>query len=305
VNSSKPSLSSYSVLVVDDEEHVRTMLADFFRGRGCHVRQAPDGAVALGLIEEQIPDLVLSDIRMPVMDGIELFRIIRERFQRTRRVLMTNYNADDYIALVRKHNIGNILVKGPDFNLAEVDECVTSILTGDIFGLGRYFPGRKLTSAAIDSYARSEEVCSLIERRCGGSRDAFLHMAVDELIANAVFHAVLRLSGVPREDWRGDITLPADGAITVTWACDDEKIGVSVEDHKGNLKKVDALRWIDKEDTSGREREEHGHGLYLVRRFVDRFIVNIDPGRRTECIVIQYFNREHLKHFKPLLINEI
>jgi two-component system response regulator (stage 0 sporulation protein F) len=305
VNASKRQLSDYSVLVVDDEEHVRRLLADYFSGRGCHVRQAADGAAALGLIEEQIPDLVLSDIRMPVMDGIELFRIIRERFQRIRHVLMTGYNVDDYIALIRKQNIGNILVKGPEFNLAEVDECVTAILTGDIFGLGRYFHGRRLTSAAIDSYARSEEVCSLIERQCGGSRDAFLHMAVDELVANAVFHGVLRLSGVPREEWRGDIALPADSAITVTWAFDDEKIGIAVEDHKGNLKKVDALRWLDKEDNAGREREEHGHGLFLVRRLIDRFIINIDPGRRTECIVIQYFKRDHLHHFKPLLINEL
>ena len=298
-------LSRYSVLVVDDEERVRAMLDSFFRGRGYHVRLAADGAAALKLIEEQVPDIVLSDIRMPVMDGIELFRVIRERFQRIRHVLMTGYNVDDYLALIRKHNIGNILVKGPEFNLVEVDECVRSILTGDVFGLGRYFPGRRLTSTAIDSYARSEEVCSMVEKQCGGSTDAFLHMAVDELIANAVFHGVLRLTGIPREQWHGDIALAADSAITVTWACDGEKIGVSVEDHKGNLKKVDALRWIDKEDTSGREREEHGHGLFLVRRFVDRFIINIDPGRRTECIVIQYFNRDHLHNFKPILINEI
>ncbi|MBN2188598.1 MAG: response regulator [Chitinispirillaceae bacterium] len=305
MNASKPSLSSYSVLVVDDEERIRTMLEGFFRGRGYHVRLAADGVAALAAIEEQIPDIVLSDIRMPVMDGIELFRVIRERFQRIRHVLMTSYNVDDYLALIRQHNIGNILVKGPEFNLAEVDECVRSLLTGDIFGLGRYFPGRKLTSTAIDSYARSEEVCSMVEKQCGGSRDAFLHMAVDELIANAVFHGVLRLTGIPREQWQGDIALDADSAITVTWARDGEKIGVSVEDHKGNLKKVDALRWLDKEDQSGREREEHGRGLYLVRRFIDRFIINIDPGRRTECIVIQHFNRDHLHTFKPLLINEI
>lgn len=302
---SKPLSSNYSVLVVDDEEHVRGMLVDFFRGRGCHVRQAADGAAALSLIEEQIPDIVLSDIRMPIMDGIELFRVIRERFPRIRQVLMTGYNVDDYIALIRRHNIGSILVKGPDFNLAEVDECVMSLLSGDIFGLGRHFPGRKLTSTAIDSYARSETVCAIIEKQCGGSRDAFLHMAVDELIANAVFHGVLRLTGIPRSEWRGDITLPADSAITVTWACDGEKIGVAVEDHRGNLKKVDALRWLDKENTSGLEGEEHGRGLFLVRRLIDRFIINIDPGCRTECIVIQYFNRDHLHHFKPLLINEI
>jgi len=294
----------YSVLVVDDEEPVRRMLADFFRGCGYHVRQAADGAAALALIEEQIPDIVVSDIRMPVMDGIELFRIIKERYHRIRLVLMTGYNVDDYLALIRKHNIGNILVKGPDFNLKEVDGCIRSILTGDIFGLGRYFPDRKLESVAIDTYARSEEVCSMIARQCVGREDAYLQAAIDELIANAVFHGVLQLTGISREQWRGDIIAP-DSAITVTWASDAEKIGVAVEDPRGNLKKVDALRWLDREDKSGREREEHGHGLYLVRHLIDRFIINIDPGRRTECIIIQHFNRDHLHLFKPLLINEI
>ena len=96
MNASKRQLSDYSVLV-------RRLLADYFSGRGCHVRQAADGAAALGLIEEQIPDLVLSDIRMPVMDGIELFRIIRERFQRIRHVLMTGYNVDELARCIATH----------------------------------------------------------------------------------------------------------------------------------------------------------------------------------------------------------
>jgi CheY-like chemotaxis protein len=269
------------------------------------VRQAANGAEALARIQEQVPDIVVSDIRMPEIDGMELFRIIRERWPRLKHVLMTAYDVDEYLSLIRKHNIGNILVKGADFNLAEIDECVSSLLSGDIFGLARHFPGRRLDSAAIDCYARSEEVCGRIAQECLGRENLYVHMAVDELIANAVFHGVLRLTGVQREKWRDDAVLPPESAITVTWARDDEKIGVAVEDPRGNLKKVDALRWLDQEAAEDRGSEEHGRGLYLVRRLIDRFIINIDPGRRTECIILQYFNRDHLRQCKPLQINEI
>lgn len=295
----------YSVLIVDDEIVICQLLETFFSSRGYETRSAMNGIDALQKIAGQIPDIVISDIRMPGMDGIELFKNIKERFPQVKLVLMTGYNVDEYLSLIRRHNIGNILVKGPDFSLREVDTYIRSILTGDIFGLERHFPRSKLHQVAIESYARSEEVCTMISKQCHGHDDLFLKMAIDELISNAVFHGVLQLTGIPRERWRDDLKIDQGSAITVSWASDSEKIGVSVEDPKGNLKKVDALRWLDQSDNSGRDTEEHGRGLYLVRRLIDRFIINIDPGKRTECIVIQYFNRDHTNQFKPLQIHEL
>jgi CheY-like chemotaxis protein/anti-sigma regulatory factor (Ser/Thr protein kinase) len=295
----------YSVLVVDDELVICQLLETFFASRGYATRSARNGMEALARIAEENPDIVISDIRMPIMDGIELFRVIKEHYPQIKLILMTGYNVDEYLTLIKRHNIGNILVKGPDFSLKEVDQYVSSILTGDIFGLERYFPRSKLHRVVIDSYAKSEEVCALISMQCHDYDDMFLKMAIDELISNAVFHGVLQLTGIPREQWRNDIKIESIDAITVSWAYDAEKVGVAVEDPKGNLKKVDALRWLDQSDTSGREHEEHGRGLYLVRRLIDRFIINIDPGKRTECIVIQYFNRDHLNQHKPLQIHEL
>ncbi|MBN1128109.1 MAG: response regulator [Chitinispirillaceae bacterium] len=295
----------YLVLVVDDEMVICQLLQTFFTSRGYETRSAMNGREALSLIAERSPDIVISDIRMPVMDGIELFRTIKERYPHIKLVLMTGNNIEEYLTLIRHHNIGNILAKGPDFSLKEVDRYIASILTGDIFGIDRYFPRSKVRRVVIDSYARSEEVCALISRQCRDRSDVFLKMAIDELISNAVFHGVLQLSGIPREQWRNDITVASHDAITVSWASDAEKIGVAVEDPKGNLKKVDALRWLDQSETIGRELEEHGRGLYLVRRLIDRFIINIDPGKRTECIVLQYFNRDHLNQHKPLQIHEL
>jgi CheY-like chemotaxis protein len=293
------------ILVVDDEQHVRRLLVDLFSTQGYSVEYAADGVEALARIRHSTPEVIISDIRMPVMDGIELFAIIKSHYPQIKHILMTGYNVDEYLTLIRRHNIGNILIKDADFNLKEVGDYVRSILTGNIFGLSRYFPRSGLHSVVIDCYARSAEVCAMISRQCPKETGVYLSMAIDELIANAVFHGVLQMTGISREKWRDDIIVDPQSAIKVTWASDAEKIGVAVEDMKGNLTKVDALRWIDQEDTSGRENEEHGRGLFLVRRLIDRFIINIDPGRRTECVVVQNFKRDHLQHYKPLLIHEL
>jgi CheY-like chemotaxis protein/anti-sigma regulatory factor (Ser/Thr protein kinase) len=294
-----------SILIVDDEPSICQLLADLFLSQGYRTCQASNGIEALQCIPRCTPEIIISDIRMPGMDGIELFRRTREYYPEIKHILMTGYDVDEYLSLIRQHNIGNIMVKGADFNLRELSLYVRSILTGDIFGLERYFPGRKTERILVDSYDRSEEVCSTIAGLWKGSDDFYLRLAIDELIANAVFHGSLRSTGLSRSDWRSDLVIEEGSGITVTWACDDEKIGVAVEDPKGYLKKVDALRWLDQEDNSGREKEQHGRGLYLVRRLIDRFIINIEPGRRTECIIIQYFSRNHLHHHKPLQINEI
>lgn len=66
------------VLVVDDEDQIRTALERFLSSKGFHVETAVDGMAAHSLAHEQDFDVVLSDIRMPRMDGFELYRALNE-----------------------------------------------------------------------------------------------------------------------------------------------------------------------------------------------------------------------------------
>lgn len=65
------------ILVVDDEEPIRKLLARFLGRRGYRVSVAEDGAQALRLVGEVLPALVITDINMPSMDGIELISRLR------------------------------------------------------------------------------------------------------------------------------------------------------------------------------------------------------------------------------------
>jgi CheY-like chemotaxis protein len=65
------------VLVVDDEEDQRFLLRRCFEGAGYHVSEAGDGVAALRSIDEARPDLVVTDVMMPVMAGPELILRLR------------------------------------------------------------------------------------------------------------------------------------------------------------------------------------------------------------------------------------
>ena len=67
------------ILLVDDDKVVLQTIGDFLKRQGHELSTAYDGAEALPLTEESAPDLIISDIQMPGMDGIDFLKAIRER----------------------------------------------------------------------------------------------------------------------------------------------------------------------------------------------------------------------------------
>ncbi|HEU4528683.1 MAG TPA: response regulator transcription factor [Actinomycetota bacterium] len=96
------------VLVVDDEPMVREVLARYLEKEGFAVDVAEDGEAALATVEVTRPDLVLLDLMLPKVDGLEVFRRIRARMptavimltakgEETDRVVGLELGADDYV----------------------------------------------------------------------------------------------------------------------------------------------------------------------------------------------------------------
>jgi two-component system OmpR family response regulator len=99
---------SRSILIVDDDPHIRELLDFALTKAGYATRQARDGAEALEIAEASAPDLVVLDINMPRLDGLEVCRRLRARgetpilFLSSRddeidRVLGIELGADDYV----------------------------------------------------------------------------------------------------------------------------------------------------------------------------------------------------------------
>ena len=78
-----------SVLVVEDDSEIREALCDVLALAGHQVRGAENGRAALGALETEIPDVILLDLRMPVMNGVEFLRAIEPRNLKTRIIVLT------------------------------------------------------------------------------------------------------------------------------------------------------------------------------------------------------------------------
>jgi CheY-like chemotaxis protein len=86
-------MSQGKVLVVDDEPEVRQVLIEFLSSRGYDVIPASRGAEAVAIVERDKPDLVLLDVTMPDMDGVETLRRINA-IAPDLAVIMVTANAD-------------------------------------------------------------------------------------------------------------------------------------------------------------------------------------------------------------------
>lgn len=86
-----------SVLVVDDEPLVRDLLVQFLSLRGFRVRGAKGGAEALTMIAESRPDLILLDLVMPGMSGVEVLQELRERVYPGRVIVLTGSQSEDML----------------------------------------------------------------------------------------------------------------------------------------------------------------------------------------------------------------
>ena len=74
------SAAPAKVLVVDDERPIRKLLRMGLTTQGYEVLEAPDGRIGLDILRREPVDLVITDIMMPQMDGIETIREVRQRF---------------------------------------------------------------------------------------------------------------------------------------------------------------------------------------------------------------------------------
>ena len=78
-----------TILVVEDDLDMREVLCDFFKDGGATVFDAENGKVALEVMSKEQVDLVVSDVQMPIMDGVELLKMIRAKNPEIPIVLFT------------------------------------------------------------------------------------------------------------------------------------------------------------------------------------------------------------------------
>ena len=100
-------------LVVEDEEDIRNLLVEQMEDKGCDVRKANNGVVALQRVREQTPDVILVDVNMPVMDGLLFISELHAEpsTDSIPVVLVTAVNLTDVILRAKNLGVQHLLAK--------------------------------------------------------------------------------------------------------------------------------------------------------------------------------------------------
>ncbi|TDF99799.1 response regulator transcription factor [Paenibacillus piri] len=108
-----------SAMIVDDEPLMRRgiELALNWNGYGVHqVSTAPNGRIALQMMERQQPDILLTDVRMPGIDGLELSRIVKERWNHVKVIIISGYDDFTYAKKCISYGVTDYILKPIDGN---------------------------------------------------------------------------------------------------------------------------------------------------------------------------------------------
>lgn len=120
-----------SVIIVDDHEVVRQGVRAYLGAQAEFevLGEADSGAVAVALAEEHVPDVVLMDLIMPGMDGVEATRKVKNVSPRTQIVVLTSYHEDEHIFPALQAGAISYVLK--DLGMEELAEAIIKAAQGE------------------------------------------------------------------------------------------------------------------------------------------------------------------------------
>ena len=191
------------VLLVDDQNLIRRALTLLLAGEDSLevVGEAEHGADAIEQVEELNPDVVLMDILMPGMDGVQATKVIRQRFQETQVLVLSIDDDYEYVAQALKYGAaGYILKNTPPEELALAIQAVHKGYTHLGPGLGKkimaQIPDPALKSGATwqKLTPREQEIVKLIARGANNREIAKTLYITEKTVKNHITNILSRLN---------------------------------------------------------------------------------------------------------------
>jgi len=116
------------VLIVDDQNGIRVLLTEVFGSDGYKTYQASNGRLALEIVRRDRPDVVLLDMKIPGMDGLEILKQIKKIDAGVKVIMMTAYGELDMIKEATE--CGALMHFTKPFDIDELRSAVSSVLRG-------------------------------------------------------------------------------------------------------------------------------------------------------------------------------
>jgi DNA-binding NarL/FixJ family response regulator len=179
---------SVRVLIADDQALVRGGFRMILEAKDDMevVGEAGDGAEAVALVEQLQPDVVLMDVRMPDVDGIEATRRIAASGSSARIVILTTYDVDEYVFSALRAGASGFLLK--DVRPPELTDAVRVVARGDALlapGVTRRLLDR-FAGVLPDDSARPADLDELTDREVEVLRFVALALSNSEIAARLV-----------------------------------------------------------------------------------------------------------------------
>lgn len=278
------------VLVVDDSNTDRLIVTGLLAKReGIECECAVDGGSALACIEARPPDMVLTDLVMPGMDGLELTAEIRQRFPSIPVVLMTSQGNEEIAVRALKQGASSYV---PKRNLAEIlGETVADVL--DLASSWREEERLRSTmercKASFSIESRHELVRPLVKHLlgvvslmepCDEAERMQVGVALCEALTNAIEHGNLEISAALRErDIAAHAALTRERQGQAPYG--DRRVRVEVRLDRGEARYMvgdegpgfDPSALPDPLDPANRDKAT-GRGIALIRSFMDEVTFN-------------------------------
>ncbi|ANB60626.1 response regulator [Anoxybacteroides amylolyticum] len=115
------------LLIVDDQYGIRILLNEVFQREGYTTFQAANGVQALEIVQKHQPDLVLLDMKIPGMDGIEILKRIKEINRDIKVIIMTAYGELDMIQETRE--LGAVMHFAKPFDIDDMRDAVRKYIS--------------------------------------------------------------------------------------------------------------------------------------------------------------------------------
>jgi len=188
------------ILVVDDEAHMRRVLEIMLTQLGHRVHSAADGRQALEVLEQTPIDLVLTDLRMPVLDGIGLLKAMSERGLLVPTLVMTAQGTVETAIQAMKLGAQDCLLRPFDVDVLEL--AIERLLSREQIRIEHDFLRQEVDRSAVAFLGRSDAMRSVFDQiaQVGPTRAAVLITGETgtgkELAARAVHRASDRAAGL-------------------------------------------------------------------------------------------------------------
>ena len=119
------------IMVIDDQESIRRIVRRALENDGHQVFEASDGEVGMALLEREPADVVITDIFMPGMDGIQTLREIRKRYPAIKVIAMSGGDSTGMMDLRRDAELlGAVKSLQKPFNARDIVDLVQTVLKG-------------------------------------------------------------------------------------------------------------------------------------------------------------------------------